>query len=302
MKSSHIAVLFSFTCLLAAPLLAQTTIGGGTCSSASVNGIYAVSITGRQVNSSGTFASVFQANGSATFDGLNKVTIALTVDSNQAVATSLTWSGTYGMQANCAGTVTITTGGSPTFNIVLFNSGTNFLLAGNDSTYSYSGNGNNQPTSCSTSTVSGVYTFNATGFALTGTAVSGVENGAGLLQFDGQGHLTVNVTLIATGATPNPVTLTGTYSVSSNCIGSATLTDSSSNSYVMNLSVTNANKLFSSDLFAALARGSKFIVTGNAHAIFNQPTATASNFRYWGKPPLSVAKTSPSAAYRGGRV
>jgi hypothetical protein len=41
--------------------------------------VYAVTIAGRQVTTSGNFTSVFQANGSATFDGLNaRSTVALT--------------------------------------------------------------------------------------------------------------------------------------------------------------------------------------------------------------------------------
>src|SRR5262249_47561009 len=99
------------------------------------------------------------------------------------------------------------------------------------------------------------------------------ETGVGLLQFDGQGHLTANVTLNATGASPSALTLTGTYSLASNCTGSASLTDSSSNSYVMSLSISDATKLFSSNVIASLARSSKFIVNGNAHAIYGQPTS-----------------------------
>ncbi len=279
MKRACTIVLFSS--LLSAPLLAQTTIGGGTCSSASVNGPFAVSITGRQVNSSGAFGSVFQANGSASFDGLSKVTFTLTANTNQALGTALMWSGTYSMQANCAGVVNITSGGSATFNIVLFSvvngNAPNFLLSGSDATYTYSGNGSDQPDTCSTSLLIGVYTFNATGFALTGNAISGVEDGAGLLQFDGQGHLTANFTLVTSAAeATTSITLTGTYSVGSNCLGTATLTDSAANSYVMNLSITSTNvaKMFSGDLLAALAQNSKFILTGAAHAIFGQPATS----------------------------
>ena len=77
MKLSSTAVRFLFAGLLAAPLLAQTQIGGGICNSSSLNGTYALSLSGRQVNSSGAFLSVLQANGSATFDGLSTVTIAI---------------------------------------------------------------------------------------------------------------------------------------------------------------------------------------------------------------------------------
>jgi hypothetical protein len=104
MKQCTVLLSFIF-CLLAAPLPAQTTIGGGACTSASLNGVYAVSITGRQVDRIGggaAYTNVFQANGSAAFDGLSQVTLTLVSDTNQAVSSSLTWSGTYSVQANCA--------------------------------------------------------------------------------------------------------------------------------------------------------------------------------------------------------
>ena len=266
--------LFSLSCLLAAPLMAQTTIGGGTCNSASLNGAYALNISGRQVTASGNFTGAFQANGTATFDGLNKVSVTLVSDTNQAVGTPLTWSGTYSIQANCEGATTITTGGSATLNLLLYNGGTNFLLTGSDSTYSYSGSGNTQGATCSASSFSGVYIFSGTGFAIASNAVAGVENGTGLLQFDGQGNVTLNATMSATGVTPPAqLTLTGSYSVSANCLGSATLTDSKANSYVMSFSVYTATAVSDSAFFMALGQSGKFIITGNGHAAYGQPTA-----------------------------
>jgi len=61
--------------------------------------------------------------------------------------------------------------------------------------------GNTQPAGCSASTFSGVYTFHGTGFALTGTAVSGVEN-ALIAAVRRVSNATVNVTMSASGATP----------------------------------------------------------------------------------------------------
>ena len=284
MKRQHIAVLLSFLCLLAAPLAAQTTIGGNPCNSASVNGPYSVSITGRQVTTAGAFTNVFQANGTATFDGLSAVTMALTVDSNQSVGSSVTWSGTYSLQSNCVGVVTITKGGSATLNLAVFNNGVaagnlaaNFVLSGNDASYSYSGNGNVQPTGCSASLLTGIYTFNATGYTLSGTSVNGSAAAVGLLQFDGQGHVTANVTF--SPANSNTSSLTGSYSVSSNCLGSATLSDGKGGSYVMSFSLEDvtpvAAPLYAGNVFVGLAQNGKFIVTGAAHAIQNQPTSTA---------------------------
>src|SRR5262249_10196885 len=156
---------------------------------------------------------------------------------NQSIGTPQTWSGTYSVQANCAGAVTINSGGSAALNMVIFGGGSNFLLSGNDATYTYSGNGDTQPTGCSAATFSGVYTFNATGFTLSSTSVNGVENTAGLIQFDGVNKITVNLTTYTGGASSNSLTLTGTYSISSNCLGTATLTDSANASYTMSFSV-----------------------------------------------------------------
>ncbi len=264
--------------MLAAPLLAQPSIGGGACNSGSLNGIYAASITGRQVSAAamtpGTYTNVFQANGSATFDGLSKVTITLTADTNQAVAASLTWSGTYSVQANCAGVINIATGGSATLNLAIDDAGADFLVSGSDASYTYSGSGNSQPAVCAVSTFSGVYSLTGTGYALNASEVSGAENGTGLLQFDGQGNVTANITMSANGAASSGLTLTGTYAVSASCLGSATLTDASSNTYVMSFSIYN-NKVSSTAFYAMLAQGSKFLIAGSGHALYGQPTADA---------------------------
>jgi len=292
LRQSTIAVqfvFFFFAGLLAAPLLAQTEIGGGTCSSSNLNGTYALSISGRQVNSSGTFLGVLQANGLATFDGLSIVTIAATENTNQALGTTLNWSGTYSVQANCVAVLNITSGGSATLNVMLNNQGRNFLLTGSDTTYSYSGSGvapfPTPAATCSVTTLDGVYAFNATGFTLSATSVSGVADGAGLLQFDGQGNLRVNVATATGGATSSTLTLMGTYAISSDCTGTATLSDSKSNSFAMGFSIystTAANTNF----FASLARAGNFLMTGAGHTVSSQsPAGTCStstlNGSYW---------------------
>ena len=278
MKPSHTAVRFLWLVLLAAPLLAQTQIGGGTCSSSSLNGTYALSLTGRQVAAAGTsgpatFVSVLQANGSANFDGLSTVTMTLTQDTNQAVATPVTWSGTYSVQANCVALATITSGGSATLNVMVYSGGKFFALTGNDATYSYSGNGNNLPTTaCTNGTLTGVYTFNANGFALSSSSIAGASNGAGLLQFDGQGSLTVNVTVVAPGATSTALALTGSYTIASNCVGTASLSDSNFHSYVMAFSISSVAPA-STNFFASLARLTQFLMAGGAHSAYGQPAA-----------------------------
>jgi hypothetical protein len=274
MKVRAGVVLFSVLGLLAAGMSAQTSIGGGSCTSSTVNGIYAVSITGRQVTTAGSFTNVFQSNGSANFDGLSKVTFTLAQDTASLAGMPLTWSGNYSMQSNCAGVVNITSGGGATFNLVLYNGGTNFLMTGSDATYSYSGNGNTQPAGCSASTVVGVYTITGTGFSLSSGAVNGAAALSGLLQFDGQSNVTANYTVSGTGPSSTS-TLIGTYSMSANCLGSAMLTDSKGGSYVMSISVFTATKVYSSAFYVDLAQNSKSLISGTAHAIYGQPSAAA---------------------------
>jgi len=294
MKLPSTCVLFLIA-LPMAPLLAQTTIGGGSCTSSSLNGTYALSLTGRQVTASGTYTGVFQSNGSAKFDGQNTVNITLVANTGTSASAPLTWSGTYSVQANCAGLITITSGGTATLNMVLYDSGVDFLLSGSDATYTYSGTGNTEPTTaCSAATFSGVYTYNATGFALTSGAVSGVRDAAGLMQFDGVSAITVNLTMVTGTTAPSPLALSGSYSISSTCLGSATLIDASGNSYVMTFSVYN-NTVANAAAYVSLAQSSKLIVEGSVHTAFGQTAAGAS-----ARPPAGESALSMIA--QGGRA
>jgi hypothetical protein len=275
--------------LIAAPLAAQTTIGGGSCSSATLTGPYAITISGRAVTGSqaaGTLSNVFEAIGSATFDGLSKATFALTADTNQASGTTLNWSGNYSVQANCEATITITSGGNATFNVVLYASGADFLMTGNDSTYAYSAGANNQPTGCSASLLSGVYSVTGTGYygVASGTA-GGAGAVTGLIQFDGQSNVTLNLTVSANGApggqtqTLSGITYTGTYTMSSSCVGSATISNANG-SAVLTFSVYSAAKLFSSSLYFSFAsKPAGIMFTGTSNAIYGQPTSSVTGLK-----------------------
>src|SRR5579859_7303335 len=65
-------------CLPATPVLAQTTIGGGACTSSTLNGTYEFLLNGRQVTAAGAISKIVQAVGTASFDGLSAVTVTLT--------------------------------------------------------------------------------------------------------------------------------------------------------------------------------------------------------------------------------
>jgi hypothetical protein len=282
-------------------LMAQTTIGGASCNSSMLSGNYAFSITGRQVTSAGNFTNVFQANGSANFDGQSVAKIALTTGTLQAASSPLTWSGTYTVQANCAGVVTITNGGTAVLNLVLYDQGVDFLVSGNDAIYSYSGSGNNQPTACSAATLSGVYMFTATGYSLSGSSTNGFAAGTGLLQFDGVSGITVNATLSALGTTTSGTVLTGSYSVSSTCLGSATLTSSKGASYVMSFSIENVTKVNMTDFLVTLAQSGSLLLSGSGHPVYGQPTTVTTADRGSAEHPQGAFATLlPGVAHRWG--
>jgi hypothetical protein len=229
--------------LLAVPLLAQPQIGGGSCTSATLSGTYSLTLSGRDVSSAVTFAGVSLGVGTITFDGLNKVSIALTSNTAKTAALATTWSGSYTMQANCAGTLSITTGGTATFALESYNQGKAFLITGEDTLYAYSGSGGTIPATCSASQLSGTYSFNGNGFALTSGAVSGVTDFSGLMQFDGSSVVTTTW-YISAGGTTKSVTTSGTYTATSACSGTVSMTDTSGNAYAMQLTITSATGSF----------------------------------------------------------
>jgi uncharacterized protein (TIGR03437 family) len=245
------AVIAGLSFLMAAPLMAQIQIGGGTCSSASLNGTYSLTLSGRDVNSSVTFAKVLEGIGTATFDGQSKVTFNLTSNTNQSSGISQTWTGTYTLQANCVGTSTLTVGDSASFSLESYNGGKDYLITGFDGTYTFTGSGSLMPaTPCSTSQLTGSYSFDGSGYALTLGAVSGGNNISGLLQFDGASNVTANW-YVASSGTSTTTNATGQYGVSPSCSGSATVTDSSGNVSTLQFIVTTSN-------------GSNFLVSGTS--------------------------------------
>jgi hypothetical protein len=226
--------------ILAVPLLAQPQIGGGTCSSATLSGNYSTTLTGRALTSSVAFTSVTEAIGSVTFDGQSKVTFSLTENTNKAFGTPLTLSGTYSIQANCTGVVTITAGDTATFSLEAYNEGKDYLFTGQDGTSAFTGSGSILPATCPTAIAAGTYPINGTGQGLTSAAISSVIDALGVLQFSGANTIAMNVFVATNGSSKN-ISATGTYTLGTNCSATATLTDSSGTSYALMLEFTAAN-------------------------------------------------------------
>lgn len=274
MKSARAFYLFSISCLLAAPSLAQNQIGGGTCSAASLNGTYALTLSGRGISAAGSFAGSVQAVGTATFDGKSAVTFTGIANTNQVAGTQFSYAGSYAIASNCYGPINFVAGSTATYTLVVWGGGSDFAVTGSDSTYVYSGSGSNiRPAACATATLSGAYSFDASGFTLSGTAQAGSGDEAGVFQFDGQGNVTASYIDSLGGTTQTSITATGTYSVTSACLASATLVDSSGNTNTLNFVITG-NYGGAADLIVANAQ---FVRTGSAHSAFLNPTQSIGN-------------------------
>jgi len=269
-----ISTLFS-----TATLMAQPQIGGGVCSSAALSGTYSLSLSGRDVSSSVIFSSVLQGMGTATFDGLSKVTFSLTNNTNQTARSAQTYSGTYSLQANCAGLLTLTSGDSASYALVAYNEGKDFLITGADGTYSLTGSGSLMPTvTCAAALLTGSYAFNGSGFALKTGSVSAVNNISGVLQFDGTSAITGTWYVTASGQ-PTTANLTGQYAVTSGCGATATVTDGSGNTYALVMTITAAS-------------GSNFIVSGASPSLM---------FSGSGRTALSTTGSCSAATLNGTR-
>ncbi|HUB83423.1 MAG TPA: hypothetical protein VMB03_31700 [Bryobacteraceae bacterium] len=261
------------------PLLSafgQPAIGGGTCNSATLSGAYEVLLSGRQLTSAGAVTQIFQGVGTANFNGLSKVTVSLTantVTTTQNFGTPITWNGTYSLQANCIGAMTITIGGTATFSLEAYTQpgsatvASGFAVIGSDSSYAYNGTGTMQPATCP-STISGAHEFNATGSGLTGAVANSTLDVAGMLQFDGMGNVTGTWTQVS-NLTSTTVSAGGTYTVGEGCLASAVMTDTSNNKYTFSFSFSSA-----SPNFGLIASSPAVIFDGTASAM--QPTIVTS--------------------------
>jgi hypothetical protein len=244
--------------LLAVPLLAQPQIGGGTCSSATLTGNYSATLTGRDLGSTVTFSNTTEGIGFVNFDGLSKVTFTLTTNTNKLAAMQQTLVGTYSLQANCVGVMTITSGDQASFTLEAYNTGKNYLITGQDGTYAFTGSGGILPDTCPASVTAGSYPVTGTGFGVTSTAISSVYNLIGVIQFGAKNAISITASVGANTGTTS-VSASGTYTLNSNCSATAKLTDSSNNTYLLVFEFTSTsgdNFIFSSSTGTSLYTGS----------------------------------------------
>ncbi len=294
MKKTNLALLISLCGVLTLPSMAQTATA--PCSAATLNGTYSLVLTGRIIAASGTLNGVFEGVGTATFDGVSKVTLSGTNNTNSALGQTFNYSGTYTLPSSCFGTVTLTSGRQATFNLIAWSTGQQADFTGTDTTttttpaYVWSGTASNPaPTACATASVSGPYTYYILGNSLASGNETDAVDEAGTLSFDGEGDvLSATYTVNSSRSAATSGSGTGAYMVSSNCTGSATVKDSVSGV------VRTFNFALAGDYgqnWRLLESTPTFTGSGAAHNAFDNPSesiANVANYAYSATPAGSV--------------
>src|SRR5580658_5689907 len=147
--------------LVTSAALAQTT--PVTCTNATLNGTYSLSLSGRDILPSAALTKAFLGVGTATFDGNGNFTFNLNVTTAASSTVAQKWSGTYNLPSTCLGSLTATNGDVGLYTLIPYNTGNDFTITGQDGTYEYSGSGAPQPAACLASTFSGPFAFTGTG-------------------------------------------------------------------------------------------------------------------------------------------
>ena len=108
-----------------------------------------------------------------------------------------------------------------------------------------------------------------------------------MYQFDGQGNVTAAYTQMQAGSAPVTGTASGTYSVKSSCLASATLVNPSGIATSLNIVVSGMN----GETLNLLLASSTFVREGAAHSAFPTPSANIANvasYAYNATPPGSI--------------
>lgn len=194
--------------------LCLSVYASASCSNATLVGNYGFTITG--VNSSG---SVQAAVGQLTADGKGNFTGIQTISDAGLISSDVPLTGTYSVTATCSGKFTITAGTTANFGLVVVSNGGQFEITETDagtSQYGYAlARGK---ATCTNAGIKNTYGFRGGGY----TAPSMVADAwVGQVKFDGLGGVTGSESA-SFGGTIQSFLLKGTYSVNSNCTGTAT--------------------------------------------------------------------------------
>ena len=200
--------------------LCLSVYASATCSNATLVGNYGFTITG--TNSGGSLtAAVGQltADGKGGFTGIQTVSVAGVISADVALT------GTYSLKTTCTGTATITAGSAANFSLTVVSSGKQFEISRTDAGTSQYGYALAQGTAiCTNAGIKNTFGFRGGGF--TSSLAPYAFNGQ--VKLNGLGGVT-GTESASFGGTIDSFSLTGSYSVNSNCTGTATFNGGTGN-------------------------------------------------------------------------
>jgi hypothetical protein len=221
--------------MFAALIAAVPAASAATCSNASLNGVYGIISSGLN----GSLQPATSVN-RVSLDGAGNATGSATKSIDGTIVT-YTFTGTYQIAKNCTGTATWTNqdGATEHDNIYLNNGNKGGFLIQTDANHVQSSVGVSQGTAkCTNAGVKHAYSLQ-----LTGTVISvGQIAVGGQISLDGKGSVSGTATLSLNGTIENSLTVTGTYSINSDCTGTAQITPQGLSPINLSLLVVNADK------------------------------------------------------------
>jgi uncharacterized protein (TIGR03437 family) len=193
---------------------ATPQIGGGTCSNATLSGTYYYLVNGAVLsNGQGVSAALL---GKFVADGVGRITGSNIASVNGQQSNVVTFTDSFNVQSNCSGAFIESTD-NITFQMV--NDGVELIMAVSTSDGVLVGTAYRQtlgtsPIQCGTGSLSGAY-----GYQLIGDYGGSPYADAGQFVADGNG--TLNTTSVANVGGAPAVAASGTYTVASDCSGTA---------------------------------------------------------------------------------
>lgn len=212
-----------------------------SCTASELSGAYAFNGAGFAL-ASGAIAGVNYISGIVTFDGTSAITTNWYVSANGATTATST-SGSYSVTSGCTATANLTDSMGNTY-VLAFTitsaKGTNFIVSGANAQTIFSGAGRTLgpifpgfPATCSAATLTGTRSLALSGRDVTGAVLSKTSLSVGTATFDGAGKVTFNLTTDTNQSQSTAQTLSGIYSLPSNCAGAINIATGDTASFTL---------------------------------------------------------------------
>ena len=225
-------VVLNLSSVLLGTFLWAHPVRPAACSNGSLTGRYGFAINGTANGNPITAVGQIATNGNGTLDGIE------TISDNGAVGNRLGVLGTYAIESNCTGTMTIQAAGrsKQNFSVTVISGGNQIVMVQTDNGTTESGAAQAQVSkSCSLAGSKGTY----------GLQGEGTEIGVGPLAFAGQitlhgdGTLSGTQTASVNGSIASKQKISGVYKVAHNCQGAAVIEVNNQSPINLNLVVVN---------------------------------------------------------------